>query len=84
MYNEEKIEERICDIIEDERHFLLECSLYDDLRKSAMEDMDQNTFRKKCLELMLGKYSTAEIDKTIININRVLARRRRILQLKEE
>ena len=72
-----------CDAIEDEKHFLMQCEMYDDIREEIKKKVDRKEYRDRGLEMMLGKGSSEELKHVMVYINRALARRRRILELKE-
>ena len=71
------------DAFEDEKHFFMQCEMYDDLREEIKKKVDRKEYRDRGLEMMLGKGSSEELKHVMVYINRALARRRRILELKE-
>ena len=72
-----------CDAIEDEKHFLLYCTMYDDIREEFKKKIDEKDYRDRGLEMMLGKGDSEELKHAMVYVNRAMARRRRILELKE-
>ncbi len=72
-----------CDEIEDEEHFLMKCNMYDDIRRITRDAIGEDTFRRRGREIMLGKGSTEEVEQAIRYIKEASARRRRILEYKE-
>ena len=72
-----------CNATEDEKHFLLHCNMYDDLREqvgSSGNEADDNVMD---LGKMLGRCNKDQLDKTLLFIKRAEARRRRILDTRE-
>ena len=68
--------------VEDERHFLLKCKLYDDLGEEFKDEVSEEEFTRRGLQIMLGEGSREEVKQTIIYLKREMARRRRALELK--
>ena len=79
-------EERVCwfgcNSVENERHFLLECQLYDDIREVVRDKIGEDKIRKHGLEIMLGKTSKGNLQHVLRYIRMAEARRRRTLDLK--
>ena len=82
----EEIKDRICwfgcNKVEDEKHFLLECELYVDQREEFIRDIGREQFGNRGWEILLGLGEEDEVNATMVFINRALARRRRILELR--
>ncbi len=72
-----------CRAVEDEKHFLLKCHMYDDIREELASKLGKKSTDELELELMLGKGSREEVEHVIVFINRAVARRRRILEMKD-
>jgi hypothetical protein len=76
-YENEAVEDRVCywcDKVEDERHFLMECDLYNDVRDHVQEMWDEETpqdkstaFRNLLGGLKVGKDKERGITHQIIN-----------------
>ena len=71
-----------CRAVEDENHFLLKCHMYNDLRGELASKLSKKSTNELELELMLGKGSREDVEQVIVFINRAVARRRRILEMK--
>ena len=72
-----------CEQVEDEKHFLMECWLYEELRKEVMTELKGEEEREISLERLLGNGSKEDIERVVVYIKRALAKRRRILEYKE-
>ena len=72
-----------CDEIEDEEHFLMKCSMYEDIRRRTRDAIGEDIFRRRGREIMLGKGSTVDVEQAIRYIKGASARRRRILEYKD-
>ena len=72
-----------CNVVEDEQHFLKECWMYEDLREEAMVGVIGVQFQEIGIEKLLGKGNKQDIERVVVYIKRALARRRRILELRE-
>ena len=72
-----------CNVVEDEQHFLKECWMYEDLREEAMVGVIGVQFQEIGIEKLLGKGNKHDIERVVVYIKRALARRRRILELRE-
>ena len=72
-----------CKEVEDEQYFLKECWMYEDLREEAMRGVKGEQFQERGLEKLMGKGSREETERVVIYIKRALARRRRVLELRE-
>ena len=72
-----------CEEVEDEQHFLKECWMYEDLREEAMVGVVGEQFQEIGAEKLLGKGSREDISRVVVYIKRALARRRRLLELRE-
>ena len=57
--------------------------MYDDIREELASKLDKKSTDELELELMLGKGSREEVEQVIVFINRAVARRRRILEMKD-
>ena len=57
--------------------------MYEDLREEAMEGVVGEQFQERGMEKLMGKGSKEEIERVVVYIKRALARRRRILKLRE-
>ena len=72
-----------CEEIEDEQHFLKECWMYEDLREEAMKGVVGEQFQERGLERLMGKGSREDTERAVVFIKRALARRRKILMMRE-
>ena len=72
-----------CDATEDERHFLMECHMYEDLREDFRLGEGEGKLRTMELGTMLGNCSKEMMDLVRTYVKRAEARRRRILDNKE-
>ena len=70
-----------CGVVEDEKRFLLECKMYNDLREE-LALITGKTTDELDLDLMLGNGDREDTEQVIIYLNRAAARRRRILEMK--
>ena len=68
-----------CGVTEDEKHFLTECHLYEDLRKEIRTVEGGGGTGTTDLGLMLGSGSSESLCTVLEYIKRAEARRRRIL-----
>ena len=71
-----------CNRVEDEKHFLLECEVYADLREEFKDEIGREQFEKEGWEILLGLGEEKELKATIVFINRALARRRKLLEFR--
>merc|ERR1712081_11278 len=59
LVQKEKLEERRCwfgcDAVEDEKHFLLNCTMYDDIIKVTVEELGRSKYENQEIEILLGK-----------------------------
>ena len=70
-----------CGEVEDEYHFLIRCSMYDDFRQEFISLLGRDRFLDSGFCIMLGKGSRQEIDLAIRFIKMSLARRKRLLSM---
>ena len=71
-----------CGKIEDEKHFLLECRMYDDFRRDLIKGVGEENFARREIEIMMGKEKEGETREAIIYIKKAMARRERILRFR--
>ena len=57
--------------------------MYEELREEAMVGVIGKQFQEICLEKLLGKGNNQDIERVVVYIKRALAKRRRILKLRE-
>jgi len=69
-----------CGVGEDEKHFFLECTMYDDIRKDTVEELVQDKYESRCLDILLRKGNMEEIKIGATYIKRAVARRERVLK----
>merc|ERR1711954_490534 len=85
LVQKKKLEERRCwfgcDAVEDEKHFLLDCTMCDNIRKCTVEELGRAKYDSRGLEILLGKGNGEETRIGAIYIKRALARRARLLKL---
>ena len=70
-----------CKVVEDEKHFLLECKMYKDYREELKANLGGMNFEERGLEVMLGKGDAEETKEAMKFIKRAEARRRRLLDI---
>ena len=71
-----------CMVVEDERHFLLSCPVYSDLRQEVIDKVGQEEFDNRGLEIMMGT-GTKKLTQTVIKfVQKAMARRTRVLRLR--
>ena len=71
-----------CLLIEDERHFLMSCPVYSDLRKEVIDSVGQVEFDIRGMEILMGN-GTKELTSLAIKfIQKAMARRTRLLGLR--
>ena len=68
-----------CNETEDEKHFLMKCHLYDDLREQVGNSDREADDNDMDLEKMLGRCNKVQLDSGLLFIKRATARRDRIL-----
>ena len=71
-----------CGKTEDEKHFLLECKMYDDFRKHLVRRIGEENYEGREMEVMMGKGKEEETREAITYIKRAMARRERILRFR--
>ena len=71
-----------CGKTEDERHFLLECKMYDDFRNELIRGVGEEKYKGREIEVMMGKGKEEETGEAIIYIKKAMARRERILRFR--
>ena len=71
-----------CGKAEDEKHFLLECKMYDDFRKQLIRRLGEGNYEGREMEVMMGKGKEEETREAITYIKRAMARRERILRFR--
>ena len=83
-YDREREEERRCwfgcNAVEDEEHFLMDCVLYEDLRRELKKEMGEANYQGRGFEFMMEKGSKKEIGQPIVYVTRAVARRKRLLE----
>ena len=84
LQEKQKVEERRCwfgcGVVEDEKHFLLERTMDDDIRKETVEELGQAKYESRGLDILLGKGNMEEIKIGATYIKRAIARRERVLK----
>ena len=73
-----------CGVTEDEEHFLLDCYLYDDIRKEITAKLGKGKPIKLELSIMMGKGNKEETKLVYEIIQRAMSKRNRVLAMKAE
>ena len=71
-----------CMVVEDERHFLLSCPVYSDLRQEVIDKVGQEEFNNRGLEIMMGTDGKELTTIAIKFVQKATARRTRLLRLR--
>ena len=72
-----------CNATEDEKHFLLHCNMYENLREQVGNSARVEDGNATELEMMLGRCNKDQLAKVLLYIKRAAARRNRILDTRE-
>ena len=70
-----------CKVVENEKHFLMECKMYKYIREELKANLEEVKFDERGLDVMMGKGDAEQTNEAMTYIKRAEARRRRLLDI---